>query len=278
MLHLGMGAFFGIGAYITGILTIPTYPFQFGFIPALLAASLGAAFISVLISAPILRVRGDYFALVTLGFGEVIRFTLRNLEEITAGTKGLNPVPNPGFPFPSSINWADYSSMFFMTFGFLVLVLVVLRNLEHSRFGRGWVAIREDELAATCMGINSGRMKLLAFAIGAGLAGLAGALYAYKQGNTSDPDQYGFNASILALCCIILGGIGNRFGVLFGVVLVVGFDNIFSPIMDSVVQKAMGQSAPDFLRFSFWRLAVFGLALILVMRFRPSGLLPEKRN
>jgi branched-chain amino acid transport system permease protein len=284
LLHLGIGAFFGIGAYITGILTVPAYPFHYslgtyGFLTALAVATAGAAALSVVLSAPVLRLRGDYLALVTLGFGEVVRFALRNLQEITAGTKGLNPVPPPGFPFPAEWNWGgDYRFFYFLTLGILAIVLWMLWNLERSRLGRAWVAIREDELAATCMGVNSAKLKLLAFALGAGLAGLAGCLYAHKQGGTADPDQYGFNTSILALLCLILGGIGNRKGVLIGVLLVVGFDEILSPIMDSYIQRSLGQAGPEYLRFSGWRLAVFGLALILVMRFRPEGLLPARRG
>jgi branched-chain amino acid transport system permease protein len=294
LLHLGIGAFFGLGAYITGILTVTAYPFQIGFFPALIVSVLGAAFLSVLLSAPVLRLRGDYLALVTLGFGEVVRFTLRNLEEITAGTKGLKPIPPP--TFLGEVDWADYRYFYFVTLVFLVLVYVMLRNLERSRLGRAWVAIREDELAATSMGINSAKLKLGAFALGAALAGLAGCLYAFRQGNTADPDQYGFNTSILVLCCLILGGIGNRNGVLLGVVLVVGFDNIISPIMDSLIQSSvtaaadpatgevkffglsLGNAGSPYLSFSGWRLMLFGLALILVMRFRPEGLMPSRRG
>jgi branched-chain amino acid transport system permease protein len=283
LLHLGIGAFFGIGAYLTGILLVPAYPFhkalgEYGFLAAIAVATLGAAGLSVVLSAPVLRLRGDYLALVTLGFGEVVRFALRNLQEITAGTKGLNPVPPPGFPFPKEWDWGDYRYFYFLTLGFLAIVLWLLWNLERSRLGRAWVAIREDELAATSMGVSSAKLKLFAFAVGAGLAGLAGCLYAHKQGGTADPDQYGFNTSILALLCLILGGIGNRKGVLLGVLLVVGFDEILSPIMDSYIQRSVGQAGPEYLRFSGWRLAVFGLALILVMRFRPEGMVPARRG
>ncbi|HKA05952.1 MAG TPA: branched-chain amino acid ABC transporter permease, partial [Gemmataceae bacterium] len=283
LLHLGIGAFFGIGAYLTGILLVPAYPFhkalgEYGFLAAIVLATLGAAGLSVVLSAPVLRLRGDYLALVTLGFGEVVRFALRNLQEITAGTKGLNPVPPPGFPFPKEWDWGDYRYFYFLTLGFLAVVLWLLWNLERSRLGRAWVAIREDELAATSMGVSSAKLKLFAFAVGAGLAGLAGCLYAHKQGGTADPDQYGFNTSILALLCLILGGIGNRKGVLLGVLLVIGFDEILSPIMDSYIQRSVGQAGPEYLRFSGWRLAVFGLALILVMRFRPEGIVPARRG
>jgi len=277
LLHLGIAGFFGIGAYITGILTISRYPFEIGFFPAMVISTLGAALMGALISAPTLRLRGDYLALVTLGFGEVVRFTLRNLEEITDGTKGLNPIPPPQW-IGTNDDWAqDYRYFYYLTLGVLVLVLLLLRNLERSRLGRAWVALREDELATTAMGLNTARLKLAAFALGSGLAGLAGCLFATKLTNTSDPNAYDFNRSIIMLSCLILGGIGNRNGVLLGVFLIMGFDNILSPIMDGIIQKNFPGQTKVYFTFSGWRLMVFGLALILVMRYRPEGLLPSSR-
>ncbi|QVL32116.1 branched-chain amino acid ABC transporter permease [Telmatocola sphagniphila] len=317
LLHLGIGAFFGVGAYLTGILTVADYPFQLSFPLAVLISILGAAALSVMLSAPVLRLRGDYLALVTLGFGEVLRFTLRNLEQITNGTKGIKPVPSPtlfdsliktiaGFLkfIPGAkelseggpLDWSgDYRYWYFLTLFFLVIVVILLRNLERSRLGRGWVAIREDELAAACMGLNTARLKLAAFAIGAGLAGLAGALYAYRQSNTADPDTYGFNNSVIVLCCLILGGLGNRKGVIIGVLLIIGYENIISPALDSGIQDwirkhvdtkqdvrlagiNLGNEGAPYLTFSGWRLMIFGMVLILVMRFRPHGLFPARRD
>jgi branched-chain amino acid transport system permease protein len=298
LLHLGIGAFFGLGAYITGILTVAEYPFQANFYICVVASVLGSAFLAVLLSAPVLRLRGDYFALVTLGFGEVVRFTLRNLEETTAGTKGLKPIPPPDL-FPGlgiEIGWlADFRAFYLLTLSILVLVVLLLRNLERSAVGRAWVALREDELAAQSMGLNTAHLKLGAIALGAGLAGLAGCLFAFVLRNTSDPDQYGFNVSIMTLCCLILGGVGNRAGVILGVFLVFGFDNLLSPIADSFLQSELqnaadptgeirfmgmriGNTGSSYLYFNGWRLALFGLALILVMRFRPSGLIPARRG
>jgi branched-chain amino acid transport system permease protein len=297
LLHLGIGAFFGVGAYLTGILMVEEYPFQIGFWGCALVSLVGAGLLAVVLSAPVLRLRGDYFALVTLGFGEVVRFTLRNLEEITAGTKGLKPIPPPRL-LPEGvldIDWSHFQAFYFLNLAFLVVVLVVLRNLERSAVGRAWVALREDELAAASMGLNVAHLKLGAIALGAGLAGLAGCLFAFALRNTSDPDQYGFNIAIMTLCCLILGGVGNRAGVLLGVFLVFGFDNLLSPITDSYLQRTIqgaadpsgevrvfgltvGNTGSPYLNFSGWRLAVFGLALILVMRFRPSGLIPARRG
>jgi len=288
LLHLGIAAFFGIGAYITGILTVQAYPFQFGFLAALVLSTAGAALFGLLLGAPTLRLRGDYLAIVTLGFGEVTRFTLRNLEDITAGTRGLNPVPPPELPalLIAPLGWLgiepdwslDYRLFYFLALGILVLVIVLLKQLEQSRLGRAWVAIREDELAATCMGINAARVKLSAFALGCGLAGLAGCLYATALTSTAGPDAFDFNRSIIMLCCIILGGLGSLRGTLLGVFLLIGFDNVAAPVLDGLIQRAnINPDGKALLTFSSWKLAIFGLALILMMRFRPEGLLPADR-
>jgi branched-chain amino acid transport system permease protein len=298
ILHLGIAAFFGIGAYITGILTVQAYPFQVGFLAALVLSAIGAALAGIVLGLPTLRLRGDYVAIVTLGFGEVVRFSLRNLEEITAGTRGLNPIPPPHMPAPLAgvlerlgiqPDWSqDYRLFYYLTLGILLAALVLLHNLERSRLGRAWMAIREDELAATCMGINATRVKLSAFALGAGLAGIAGCLYATTLTSTAGPDAFDFNRSIIMLCCIILGGLGSLRGTLLGVVLLIGFDNIVAPVLDGLVQAAdlsgvigffrdhLQVDIVPFLTFSNWRLMIFGLALILMMRFRPEGLLPSR--
>ena len=291
LLNLGIAAFFGIGAYITGILTVAAYPFQVGFWTALAFSAAGSAMWGLFLGAPTLRLRGDYLAIVTLGFGEVVRFTLRNLEEITAGTRGLNPIPPPALP--SWLAWfaerlgivpdftLDYRLYYYLTLGLLLAVILLVRNLERSRLGRSWVAVREDELAAACMGIRVVRVKLSAFALGAGLAGLAGSLYATTLGSTAGPDAFDFNRSIVMLSAVILGGLGSLRGTLLGVFLLIGFDNVITPLADSLVQKAnLAAAHPDWstwLTFSNWKLMIFGLALILMMRFRPAGLLPSVR-
>lgn len=279
LLHLGIAAFFGIGAYITGILTVDEYPFRFGFTAALVLSTAGAAAAGLVLGAPTLRLRGDYLAIVTLGFGEVVKFSLRNLEEITAGTRGLNPVPPPATPDWLGLDWnGDYRPFFYLNLAALAAVVLLLRNLENSRLGRAWMAIREDELAATCMGINASRVKLSAFAVGAGLAGMAGCLYATTLASTAQPDAYDFNRSIIMLCCIILGGLGSLRGTLVGVAILIGFDSVLAPVVDTLIQKAnINPDDKAYLSFSGWRLIIFGSALILVMRFRPEGLLPSQR-
>ncbi len=288
ILHLGIAAFFGIGAYITGILAVPAYPFGCGFWTTLVLSTAGAALAGILLGAPTLRLRGDYVAIVTLGFGEVTRFTLRNLEEITAGTRGLNPVPPPHLPamMTRPLGWLgigtdwslDYRLFYYLALGLLLVVIVLLRNLERSRLGRAWIAIREDELAAACMGINPSRVKLSAFALGCGLAGMAGCLYATALTSTAGPDAFDFNRSVIMLCCIILGGLGSVRGTLVGVFLLVGFDNVAAPALDGLLQQAeINPSGNPLLTFSNWKLMIFGLALILMMRFRPEGLLPSRQ-
>jgi len=276
LLNLGIAAFFGIGAYVTGVLMTTSYPFQLGFAPTIVIATLVAMLAGVMLGAPTLRLRGDYLALVTLGFGEVVRFSLRNMEEFVGGTKGLS-VP----PLIDVGDWSSDVRCYYLCFGVLAAVLFVLRNLERSHVGRSWMAIREDELAATCMGLNPTKIKLSAFALGAGLAGLAGCLYATKLSSTAQPDSYDFARSITILCCIILGGMGSLRGTVIGVFLLLGFDNVLAPLFDDKVQSWLagdgGATASPLLTFKNWRYLIFGLALILMMRYRPEGLFPSRR-
>jgi branched-chain amino acid transport system permease protein len=287
LLHLGIAAFFGIGAYTVGILTIPGYSFQINAWLAIPLAGLVAALAGFALSLPTLRLRGDYLALVTLGFGEVVRSVIKNMTGITRGADGLSPVPAPRIP---GVNWnwhENYQFFYYLTLITLIFVFWMLYRLERSKLGRAWVAIREDELAATCMGINANRLKLAAMTLAAGLAGLAGGLYACKMTTTAGPDAYDFNKSVFALCCVILGGLGSRNGVLLGVFLLYGYDNILSPVIDGWIQNwqsARVRDNPDvslrlevYQQFSGWRLIIFGVVLILVMRFRPAGLLPNDR-
>ncbi len=290
LLHLGIAAFFGIGAYVTAILTTSGFPFASSFLVAAVAAMLVAAAVGVATTAPTLRLRGDYLALVTMGFGIITVSVIRNLDALTDGTKGLTPVsPNffPGFDDPvfekSRPGWKDswrgYPRLYYLCLAVLAGVVIFLRNLERSRLGRAWVAMREDELAASCMGLNPAKLKLSAIALGAGLAGLAGALFAISQDGTTEPRAYGFERSMLVICCIILGGLGNRPGVLLGVVLLVGYDQIVTSMLDNWLQEQkVNPEGKEYLKVSGWRLFIFGLALILMMRFRPEGMLPAARQ
>ncbi|MCS7269626.1 MAG: branched-chain amino acid ABC transporter permease [Gemmataceae bacterium] len=289
LLHLGIAAFFAIGAYTVGILTVSHFPFQQSFAVAAVAAVVMAALAGVLTTAPILRLRGDYLALVTLGLGLIVLYAIRNLDPITDGTKGLGPIdagPLPSFSGRNleswrlksdwGRNWYNYPYFYYLSLTALGAVMLLVRNLEHSRLGRAWVALREDELAATCMGLNPARLKLAAIAVGGGVAGLAGALYAMALRHTGNPQAYDFTLSMLMICCVILGGMGNRNGVLLGTFLLIGFDRILTSILDNEIQAWVGSAAP-YLKLSGYRLLIFGLVLILMMRFRPEGLLPARR-
>jgi branched-chain amino acid transport system permease protein len=313
LLHLGIGAFYGIGAYVAAILTINSYPFQIGFANSAVMAVIVAALAGLVLGSPTLRLRGDYLALVTLGFGEVVKRTLLNLEEITNGSRALNPLPRPVVPqwltdwwmsshtkvgATEAMRLLNYLVFYYLSLLIVVAIVLLLRNLERSRLGRAWIAVREDELAANCMAINVPRVKLMAFAISAAVAGLAGALAATKVTSTPSIEGFGFPLSISVLCCIILGGLGSIRGVLLGVFLLQGYDLILAPILDDKAQtfrenvvKWLTTSWPDrfvprspavvkiehLLTFSSWKLMIFGLVLILMVRFRPEGLLPSKR-
>jgi len=279
LLQLGIAAFFGIGAYITGILTVTQFPFQWNFWPAMMVATLGSAVAGMILAAPTLRLRGDYLAIVTLGFGEVVKFAIKNLENITNGSRALNPIPAPD----SLLDWnGNYRWYYYLALLVVVLVTLLLRRLEDSHLGRAWFAIREDELAATCMGLNAAKVKLSAFAFGAALAGLAGSLNAASLNQTGGPDSYTFNRSITVLCFLIIGGMGNLRGAIAGTFLLMGYDNILTPFLDEFAQKThlfrvISPDSSQELKFSDFKLVIFGLALILVMRFRPEGFFPSRR-
>jgi len=298
LFHLGIAAFFGIGAYVTGILCVPQFPFQQSFFVALIASAILAAFAGIVTTAPTLRLRGDYLALVTMSFGLIAVFLIRNLENITAGTKGLNPVTPPLLPGVTDPDltelrvqptwdrlWRGYPFFYFLCLGVLALTFYFLGRLERSRIGRSWVALREDELAASCMGLNPAHLKLSSITVAAGLAGVAGCLYAVSQRTTAGPQAYDFNRSVTAICCVILGGLGSRPGVLLGVLLLIGYDQVLTPKLDNEFQREWFQGMfPDwmrgkqYLKMSGWRLFIFGVVLIVMMRFRPAGLLPESRH
>ncbi|HEX7375885.1 MAG TPA: branched-chain amino acid ABC transporter permease [Pirellulales bacterium] len=289
MFHLGIAALFGIGAYTTGILTVPANPFGCGFWFSLLASALSAAAAGVVIGAPLLRLRGDFFALVTLAFGEVLRFSLRNLEEITGGTRALNPVPPPVLP-----QWLagilaqvgiggefaeEYRLFYWLDLALLLTVAAAVARIDTSWLGRRWRAVRDDELAAACLGINVARAKLSALALGSALAGMAGSLYAFKMTGTASPDAYDFSRSAIMLCAVLAGGLGSVRGAIAGTFIVLGFDNLLMPWLDHWTQSwQTGDPSGRLFVFSNWRMIVFGTLLILLVRYRPQGLLGGPRR
>ncbi len=252
LLNLGHAAFFGVGAYTYGIL------WNFYHIPFFAAFPLSAVFAGLtglLLGLPVLRVRHDYIAIVTLGFGEVIKLILNNWTALTDGPNGLYGMAPPQL-FGLAIR--SRTGYYFFALVFVALVIFFMFRLANSRLGRAWIAIREDEVSASSLGIKTDRMKLLAFTLGAALAGMAGCLLAAKHRFIS-PAGFGFYESIIILCMVIIGGIGNITGVVLG--------------------AAILYIVPEILReFSDFRLITVGAAMILLMIFRPDGILGKEKR
>ena len=281
LLDLGYIAFFAVGAYSYALLASP----QLGIhLPGLLILPIGAlvaAVFGVLLGAPTLRLRGDYLAIVTLGFGEIIRVFLNNLNRpynLTNGPQGISlidPLQVGEFSLHKTyhvlgLTIAPVHSYYFLFLLCLVASLFLCRRLEDSRIGRAWIAIREDELAASAMGINTRNMKLLAFAMGATFGGVAGGLFASFQGFVS-PESFTLLDSVMVLCMVVLGGMGNVWGVVLGAILLTALPEALrygGPLQ----QSWFGTVYVD---PSDLRMLLFGLALVLMMLFRPSGIWPS---
>jgi branched-chain amino acid transport system permease protein len=269
LLDLGYVAFFGVGAYVGALLSNAALTTTNVHLPFLLVVFLGgviAAVFGIVIGMPTLRLRGDYLAIVTLGFGEIFRITANNWDGLTRGPNGISGVPDlglGGFNFGESHELFGVTLPGFANYYFVELILIagailVFTRLNDSRIGRAWVAIREDEVAAAASGIDTIRLKLLAFAIGAFLAGAAGTVNAHVTTQVS-PDSYTFLESILLVAAVVLGGMGTVPGALLG-----------STALFVLPEKLRS--------FQDKRLLLFGAALILVMRFRPEGLVPSRRR
>jgi len=266
ILNLGVAAFMAVGAFSYAILTCDIDPFQLNFWSATGATVLIGLLAGLALGLPTVRLRGDYLAIVTLGFGEIVQDSLKNMDVITKGTQGINPLPSP-------------PHIYYLLLAFLAVVVLLNRNLQHSRIGRAWIAIREDELAASCMGVNTMKMKLLAFAIGAAQCSLAGALWASYLGSSGEPGNYDFQVSMIALCIVIVGGMGSISGVLLGALVIMGFNSIvLETATDFLKAHQLTSSNNVFTAPGNWKYLLFGLALILMMRFRPAGLLPSKQT
>ncbi len=274
LLDLGYIAFLGTGAYVGAMLSnsaFSTVGWHPPFVVVMLVGAATAATFGLIIGTPTLRVSGDYLAIVTLGFGEIFRLAMFNLDgnngpDLTNGPNGIPAIPDLnffGFDFGvehtiAGIPLGRFSNYYFLLLLLLMFVILVFTRLNDSRIGRGWVAIREDERAAEAMGVNVFGLKLLAFAVGAFLAGLAGTIKAHQDTSVS-PDQYVFLESAFLLAAVVLGGMGTVMGVLVG----------------ATILKLL----PEKLReVSEYRLLMFGLLLVVMMRFRPEGLVPNKRR
>ncbi|MGW2276952.1 branched-chain amino acid ABC transporter permease [Streptomyces sp. NPDC001770] len=279
LLDLGYVAFLGVGAYTSALVsgaTASAIGIQFPFWAAVLTGAVVSLIFGVLIGAPTLRLRGDYLAIVTLGFGEIFRVTVNNLNgnsgpDLTNGSQGIPSIPDLdlfGFEFGNTHDIGPFSlsrpaNYYLLMLVVTAVVILVFRRSGDSRIGRAWVAIREDETAATAMGINAFRLKLLAFALGATLAGLAGTVQAHVN-YTVTPEQYQFAGSVppnsaFLLAAVILGGMGTLSGPFVGAALL-------------YLIPAKLQFMQDY------QLLLFGIALILLMRFRPEGLIADRRK
>ncbi len=330
LLDLGYAAFFAIGAYTTGIFSSPQHNIFWSFWVVIWMAAVVAAAFGLVLGAPTLPLRGDYLAIVTLGFGEIIPVLFRNLIDVsinepiscwvipaiqrlvgvdpiahplvacivitshldlTAGEKGINPIGRPSLPFIGQFTSSQPITWYFLIIAIILGTIFIINRLRGSRLGRAWMAIREDQLAAEQMGIDPVRTKLLAFMMGATFSGFAGAFYAsYIAGIF--PSVFEFSASILILCTVILGGIGNIYGVLIGGLVLLTADRLFLPALKDflsgllqhtvlpalaaypTVQAAVSENANPIL----YRFLLFGLTLVIMMRVRPEGLLPNRQR
>jgi branched-chain amino acid transport system permease protein len=252
LLDLGYVAFYAVGAYVAAFLIT-----QLGWSlwECMLISAAMAAVFGILLGAPTLRLRGDYLAIVTLGFGEIIRITLNNLTSITGGPNGIQGIPKPSL-FGASFNQPIH--FYYLLLLLAVVAIFVSGRLANSRVGRAWAYLREDHLAAEVMGVNAVRYKLLAFAMGASWAGLAGAIFSSRIG-IATPESFILGESILIVTIVVIGGMGSVYGVVAGAFAMLLLPELFRPLQT-------------------YRLLIFGVAMILMMRFRPEGLLPSRRR
>jgi branched-chain amino acid transport system permease protein len=275
LLVLGYAAFFAIGAYTYAMLASPQFGLHENFWLMLIVGALVSAAFGFILGAPTLRLRGDYLAIVTLGFGEIVPQLLLIMDKYTGGPNGIAAVDQPKlFGYAFAFNPTPY---YYLYFAVICVCLILLNNLRHSRLGRAWMAIREDELAAEHMGINTTLTKLLAFSIGASFAGLAGVIYAAKLTLIS-PDEFLFPVSVMILLAIVLGGLGNLSGVLVGGGIIALLNFLILPqasnwihSLGDMLHSGILQSV-DLTRYRF---LIFGSILVLVMLFRPEGLVPS---
>jgi branched-chain amino acid transport system permease protein len=252
LLVLGYVAFYAVGAYTYALLSTGL---GVGFFAALPIAAILAGIFGLILGAPLMRLRGDYLAIVTLGFGEITRIVLNNWDSLTGGPNGISAIPRPEVgPFA----FTDMTYYYFLVLAMVVATVFVVRRLNDSRIGRAWIAIREDETAAEAMGVNTTHLKLLAFMLGAVLAGVAGVLYASKMRFVS-PESFNFFESVIILCMVVLGGMGSIPGVILGAVVL--------------------YLLPEGLReFQQYRMLIFGSAMVAMMVFRPQGFIGTKRR
>ena len=255
LLDLGYVAFYAIGAYTFALLAGGQFDIHLSFWLIIPIAGLVASMAGILLGLPVLKMRGDYLAIVTLGFGEIIRLLATNLTGLTNGAQGLYSLDSPTF-FGTVLKSGTH--FYYLIFLLVLLTLFIVNRLNQSRIGRAWIAIREDEDVAQMMGVNTTYYKLLAFAIGALIGGLGGSVFAAWQGSIF-PDNFNLFVSINVICLIIIGGMGSIPGVIIGAFALIAL--------------------PDILReFANYRLLLFGLMLVIMMIARPEGFIPSRRR
>ena len=255
LLDLGYVAFYAVGAYSYALLNV-----HYG-VTFWMALPIGAALaflFGILLGFPVLRLRGDYLAIVTLGFGEIIRLVLENWNEFSFGPSGIANIPKPGlFGLDLSLQQST-TFIYFLMIGLALMTIFVVRRLQDSRIGRAWIALREDEVACQAMGIDKTRTKLSAFALGATWAGMGGVVFAAKT-TFINPTSFTIWESIIILCVVVLGGMGSILGVIVGALILI--------------------LLPEYLRaFSEFRMLIFGVILVMMMVFRPGGIISDVRR
>ncbi|NKE68769.1 ABC transporter ATP-binding protein [Ramlibacter sp. RBP-2] len=296
LLDLGFVAFYAIGAYMFGLLASPHLTDSFEWIGAMFpeglhmplwivipAGAFLAGIFGILLGAPTLKLRGDYLAIVTLGFGEIIRVFLNNLDHpvnITNGPKGLNQIDplhfwglNLGRPLQiGDYELASVTLYYYLFLGLVLVSIVICHRLELSRIGRAWMAIREDEIAAKAMGINTRNMKLLAFGMGATFGGVSGAMFAAFQQFVS-PESFSLMESVMIVAMVVLGGIGHLPGVILGAVLLSALPEVLRYVASPLQAMTDGR-----LDSAILRQLLIALAMIIVMLMRPRGLWPAPEH
>jgi ABC-type branched-subunit amino acid transport system permease subunit len=288
LLDLGYAAFFAIGAYTYAYSASGFTGLDIPFWPMLLVGALVAAIFGLLLGAPTLRLRGDYLAIVTLGFGEIVPVVFLNADKYTNGTNGITGIAQPSIYGAFGLNGFGFTNPlpYYITIVLIITITVIfLYRLQDSRLGRAWVALREDELAAASMGINTVTTKLLGFAIGASTAGLAGVFYSSKLSSVT-PDQFGFTVSFTALAMVVLGGMGNIWGVGAGAFIIYEIQSQGLKQLGAFVQSlhipvfSLGPATIDLgsINFLNYQYLLYGLALVVMMLVRPEGLFPSRRR
>ncbi len=282
LLDLGYIAFYAVGAYTYALLASPHFNLHLPFWVILPIGAALAALFGLLLGAPTLKLRGDYLAIVTLGFGEIVRIFLNNLSRPVnltngpQGVAGIDPFRIDGFDFAQyqmllGLQFSGPIKYYYLLLAVVIAVIVINLRLQNSRIGRAWEAIREDEIAASAMGINTRNVKLLAFAMGASFGGLAGGMFSAMQAFIS-PESFVLVESIMVVSMVVLGGMGNIWGVILGALLLSFVPEILRWTVEPLQDALFGRQliAPEVIR-----MLIFGLALVLVMLFRPAGLLPS---